>query len=51
VLSRLTYNCKWNITKRINIFYYKNVKSPNLDLKQGIYYLERERREGGKESD
>jgi hypothetical protein len=24
------------------LVYYKNVKSPNLDLKQGISYLERE---------
>jgi hypothetical protein len=27
--------------------YFINVKSPNLDLKQGISYLEREREEGG----
>jgi hypothetical protein len=28
------------------IFYYINVKSPNLDLKQGISFLERERGQG-----
>ncbi len=29
--------------------YYINVKLPNLDLKQGISYLERERGKGGRE--
>jgi hypothetical protein len=33
------------------IIYYINVKSPNLDLKQGISYLERERGGGERERD
>ncbi len=30
-----------------SLIYYINVKSPNLDLKQGISYLEREVEGGG----
>jgi hypothetical protein len=30
------------LTTKPLIFYYKNVKLPNLDLKQGISYMERE---------
>ncbi len=31
-----------DVSKASHYIYYKNVKSPNLDLKQGISYLKRE---------
>jgi hypothetical protein len=39
------------LTTKPLIFYYKNVKLPNLDLKQGISYMEREGDGWGGESD
>jgi hypothetical protein len=35
----------------VSLIYYINVQSPNLDLKQGISYLERERGRGWRDLD